>query len=127
MAWIDDKVRRAEDVIAAARALLENLDDAHQTGPEENPATGDYPRDEDGRPWFHDTWDLRQALKIFDETPKCPRVIVAVRGGVVTCISSDILVEAEVLDYDNAEGDEEYAKQAEAMEKIFEKLPFTVY
>lgn len=58
------------------------------------------------------------------------RVIVVVRGGVVTAISSNVPMNADVLDHDNfeqcEEGSDEY-QHYKNLEAEFEKLECTPY
>ena len=55
-----------EAVINAARTLLDNLIDADQHRPELAADDDEYPRDDDGNPWYSDCWELYQNLNAYD-------------------------------------------------------------
>ncbi len=55
-----DKVRA---LFNAAQGVLGNLADADAIGPDDPDPDVDWPTDGDGNPWFHDLWDLNEALK----------------------------------------------------------------
>jgi hypothetical protein len=52
----------------AAESVLQNACDAEATGPEPQDVvdSDDFPRDEDGEPWFDDFWELMMALREID-------------------------------------------------------------
>lgn len=53
-------------VVDAARELLDNLIDSGANQPELAPDDDEYPRDDDGNPWYSDCWKLYQALAAYD-------------------------------------------------------------
>lgn len=52
----------APDLLEAAQEILLNAIDADAFGPGNQGPDGDWPCDEDGDPWYHDYWALRQAI-----------------------------------------------------------------
>jgi hypothetical protein len=56
------------------------------------------------------------------ELQELPRVIIEVRGGMVQCIRSSDPVSVSVLDWDNIEGDDQYAQECEQLQEEAEKL-----
>ena len=58
--------RRFQPLLDAAKEVLGNALDGESFGPDEScidPNAGiDFPRDEDGDLWYHDFWELKQAI-----------------------------------------------------------------
>lgn len=57
-------IAAAPRLLAAADAMMANLADAGQVGPDDPdcPHCDDWPRDEDGNLWYPDAWELQQAI-----------------------------------------------------------------
>lgn len=49
-------------LVSAVEDLLQNMIDVGDYGPETDETGESYPHDEDGDPWFHDVWELNEAL-----------------------------------------------------------------
>jgi len=56
-------LKAAPLLLAAAKEVLGNAEDADATGPENVDPDEDYPIDENGKPWFGDYWRLREAIE----------------------------------------------------------------
>ena len=63
-----DRLAKLERVRNAASVVLNNIVDAEGYGPKDCDGDDDpeLPRDEDGDPWYHDTWELNKALRASD-------------------------------------------------------------
>ncbi|MCX7424718.1 MAG: hypothetical protein NTW96_03680 [Planctomycetia bacterium] len=55
-------------VIEAARELLDNMIDSGENHPELPSDDDEYPRDDDGNPWYSDCWKLYQAIEDYNAT-----------------------------------------------------------